>query len=41
MGGTVFMEMKRMLINDRIKPYLLKARYGVEKKVNELIYQEI
>lgn len=32
MGGTVFMEMKRMLINDRIKPYLLKARYGVEKE---------
>ena len=32
MGGTVFMEMKKMLINDRIKPYLLKARYGVEKE---------
>ncbi|HDR4408762.1 bifunctional glutamate--cysteine ligase GshA/glutathione synthetase GshB [Bacillus paranthracis] len=26
------MEMKKMLINDRIKPYLLKARYGVEKE---------
>ncbi|PFS69143.1 bifunctional glutamate--cysteine ligase GshA/glutathione synthetase GshB [Bacillus thuringiensis] len=26
------MEMKKMLNNDRIKPYLLKARYGVEKE---------
>lgn len=41
MGGTVCMEMKKMLNNDRIKPYLLKARFGVEKKVNELTYQEV
>ncbi|MGG0219367.1 bifunctional glutamate--cysteine ligase GshA/glutathione synthetase GshB (plasmid) [Bacillus mycoides] len=26
------MEMKKMLNNDRIKPYLLKARFGVEKE---------
>ena len=32
MGGTVCMEMKKMLNNDRIKPYLLKARFGVEKE---------
>ncbi len=32
MGGTVYMEMKKMLNNDRIKPYVLKARFGVEKE---------
>lgn len=32
MGGTVCMEMKKILNNDRIKPYLLKARFGVEKE---------
>ncbi|OCA87264.1 bifunctional glutamate--cysteine ligase GshA/glutathione synthetase GshB [Pseudobacillus wudalianchiensis] len=26
------MDMKKMLVNDRVKPYLLKARYGIEKE---------
>ncbi|WP_250637633.1 hypothetical protein [Paenibacillus crassostreae] len=26
------MDIKKMLVNDRVKPYLLKARYGIEKE---------
>jgi len=26
------MDIKKILVNDRIKPYLLKARYGIEKE---------
>lgn len=26
------MDFKKMLVNDRVKPYLLKARYGIEKE---------
>ena len=26
------MDFKKMLANDRVKPYLLKARYGIEKE---------
>ena len=26
------MDYKKMLVNDRVKPYLFKARYGIEKE---------
>ena len=32
MGVIVKMDFKKMLVNDRVKPYLLKARYGIEKE---------
>ncbi len=31
-GGIANMNIKKMLVNDRVKPYLLKARFGVEKE---------
>ncbi len=31
-GGIVKLNFKKMLVNDRVKPYLLKARYGIEKE---------
>ncbi|MDH8001380.1 bifunctional glutamate--cysteine ligase GshA/glutathione synthetase GshB [Bacillus cereus] len=31
-GGIVTLNFKKMLVNDRVKPYLLKARYGIEKE---------
>ena len=30
--GGAAMDFKKMLANDRVKPYLLKARYGIEKE---------
>ncbi|MBP1933213.1 glutamate--cysteine ligase [Ammoniphilus resinae] len=32
MGVTVKIDFKNMLVNDRVKPYLFKARYGIEKE---------
>ena len=32
MGVIVKTDFKKMLANDRVKPYLLKARYGIEKE---------
>ena len=32
MGVIVKMDIKKMLVNDRVKPYLLKARFGIEKE---------
>lgn len=32
MGSIVKMDIKKMIVNDRVKPYLLKARYGMEKE---------
>lgn len=32
LGGIVNMDIKKMLVNDTVKPYLLKARYGIEKE---------
>ncbi len=32
MGDIVKMDIKKMLVNDLVKPYLLKARYGIEKE---------
>ena len=32
MGVIVKMDFKKLLINDSVKPYLLKARYGIEKE---------
>lgn len=32
LGGMIIMDLKSMLGNDRVKPYLLKARYGIEKE---------
>ena len=32
MEDIVKMDIKKMLVNDGVKPYLLKARYGIEKE---------
>lgn len=32
MGAIFKMNYKKMLVNDHVKPYLLKARYGIEKE---------
>ncbi|MFZ0445623.1 MAG: bifunctional glutamate--cysteine ligase GshA/glutathione synthetase GshB, partial [Bacillus sp. (in: firmicutes)] len=32
MGVNVKTDFKKLLVNDRVKPYLLKARYGIEKE---------
>lgn len=32
LGGRTTMDFKEMLTNDRVKTYLLKARYGIEKE---------
>ena len=32
MGVNVKTDFKKILVNDRVKPYLLKARYGIEKE---------
>ena len=32
MGDIVKMDIKKMLVNDLVKPFLLKARYGIEKE---------
>jgi len=32
LGGIVDMDIKKLLESDRVKPFLLKARYGIEKE---------
>ncbi len=35
-GGRTTMDFKKMLANDRVKTYLLKARYGIEKESHRI-----